>query len=36
MNIYLPIAEMSMNIFNLIGLGGIVGFSDVGCEWWFY
>ena len=26
MNIYLPIAEMSMNIFNLIGLGGIVGF----------
>ena len=26
MNIYLPIAEMSVNIFLLLGLGGIVGF----------
>lgn len=26
MNIYLPIAEMSVNIFVLIGMGGVVGF----------
>ena len=26
MDIYLPIAEMSVNLFLLLGLGGVVGF----------
>jgi hypothetical protein len=26
MQIYLPIAELSVNIFLLLGLGGVVGF----------
>jgi len=26
MDIYLPVAEMSVNVFLLLGLGGLVGF----------
>ena len=38
MDIYLPIAEMSVNLFLLLGLGGLIGFLSgifgVGGEGW--
>ena len=34
MQIYLPIAEMSVNVFLLLGMGGGVGFLSGHWCWW--